>query len=163
MLVCSYARYLSSSLCFSFALCLFGSLSSLSLLSYHPSSSNVSMSFLHSPLLLSSPLHSLCRAPSRGLLKSNREVSAPPAHYRMAVKDGGGEGEMDLPSLPVCCSVQAVLETILSPHPSLLAGQHSGLQAPTSLPVSGFTAFCFSRWERKSGEKDVQDGGKSRG
>lgn len=64
---------------------------------YHLSSSNVSMSFLHSTLSFTLPLSlfttsfSLQVSILRSLvpLKSNCEGSAPPTHYRRAVKDGG--------------------------------------------------------------------------
>lgn len=168
---------------FPFALYLFEyhySFNPLSLLSYHLSCSLVNMSILHSILLLLifslSLLFSLFYLPTFLSLCSSTSpcpplppssfsqikswVLSPPLSLKESCNPGGSTGEMDPSSL--CLSVvEAERETILSPHPSPLAGQRSDQHDPpppssTSQPVSRFTACYFSRWRKKARQRDGQ-------
>lgn len=117
-----------------FALHLFGrhySLSPLSLLSYHLSSSVVSMSFLIFCHSLSPPMSFLPAIPSSlpSSPLSNQVVSAQPPPPSSAAREGAQEKWISSLSLSV---VEAVRETILSPHPSPLTGQRSDRHDPPS-------------------------------
>lgn len=89
-----------------------------SLPSTHPSSSAVSVSFLRSARLcrpvLSAGVRIQARSPS---LKSNPGLRVLRSHYRRSVKREKWISPLLL------CVVEAVQETILSPHPSPLAGR----------------------------------------
>lgn len=131
----------------------------LSLLSYHLSSV-VNMSFLHSILLLllfSSPILPFLSLPSAILfslqvsiawspppsLKSSRECSALPSHYKKSIVQEAAQEKCNSPlPLPV---MKAVEETILSPHPSPLAGQCS--TTPHPLPCLTFHCLLFFQVE----------------
>lgn len=102
--------------------------------------------------ILSAGLH-LMVSPSFSQIKS--WVFSPPLSLREFCSPGGSAVEMDPPPLSLFV-VEAAQETILSPHPSPLVGQHSDRHdpPPSRCPVSRFTACYFSRWREKAGQRD---------
>lgn len=96
--------------------------------------------------ILSAGLH-LMVSPSFSQIKS--WVFSPPLSLREFCSPGGSAVEMDPP--PSLFVVEAVQETILSPHPSPLVGQHSDRHDPPQpLPRVTFHCLLFFQVERES-------------
>lgn len=98
--------------------------------------------------ILSAGLH-LMVSPSFSQIKS--WVFSPPLSLREFCSPGGSAVEMDPPPLSLFV-VEAVQETILSPHPSPLVGQHSDRHdPPAAAPCHVSLPAIFPGGERKPG------------
>lgn len=99
--------------------------------------------------------HPLCRAPSRGpqsLSQIKSWTLSPPFSLQEVCKEGGGTGEMDLPSLPLCCGGCSGDSSELTS----ISISRTDAPLPTHHPGSRFTACYFSRWRKKTGRQHKQ-------